>query len=81
MRDEEVSISKSNRRSIHLTKEGDNAQIHAIIQPKKEPPSFASMDVNKEDTDADKLCHNFLVVRRSVRYLSSNYQIHPRFSG
>ena len=78
MRSEEVSIPKSNRRSIKLTKETDNA--HATIQPKKEPPSFAGMGINEEEHGADKLCSNVLVMWKSVRFLSSGDQIHPRFS-
>ena len=50
IRNEEIGIHKSNRRSIQLTKETDSAC--ATIKS----PSFAGLSINEENTGADIKC-------------------------
>ena len=67
-----------NRRSIQLTEETD--VVHIAIQPKKEPP-YSGMNLDKPNPATDKMCSHLLVMQKSIRFLISEDQIHPRFSG
>lgn len=79
MRNEGVSIPRSNRRSLKLPDETNNA--HATVHPKKEPPSFAGKHTNEANPAAGRMCSHLLVIWKSIRFLSSGDQIHPKFCG
>ena len=79
VRNDEISIPKLKRRSIQLTEKTE--VVHAAIQPKKELPSYSGMNLDKPNPATDKMFSHLLVVWKSIRFLSSEDQIHPRFSG
>ena len=64
VRNEEISIPKSKRRSIQLTEETD--VVHIAIQPKKEPP-YSGMNLDKPNPATDKMCSHLLVVQKSIK--------------
>ena len=68
VRNEEINIPKSKRRSIQLTEATD--VIHAAIQPKKEPPSYSGMNLDKPNPATDKMCSNLFVVWKSIYKIS-----------
>lgn len=79
LRNEDVSIEKSKRRSIHLPP--PVAAPRQKINPKIEPPSFAGMTMVEARTEVAAVCLKLLTLWKSVRYLKSIDQLHPRFVG
>lgn len=79
MRQEDITIPKSKRRSIQLSR--DNADKRVAINPKAEPPSFAEVQTRPAPSDAEMFCSKLLLLWKSVRYLNSANQTNPRFVG
>ena len=76
---ENVSIPKSKRRSVHL--EDVHPTQATAINPKKDPPSFADKDPVQVENHEQMYCDNLLIVWKSFRHLTSLDQVNLRFVG
>ena len=78
-REEDISIPKSGRRSISLVNKPKATEVKA--NPKTNPPTFDEEMRPEVNNNADKVAKKLLTIWKSVRKLSANDQIHPRFVG
>lgn len=79
MRQDDISIPRSKRRSIQLPKETVDKRV--AVNPKAEPPSLAKIQSRPAPTSAQMYCSKLLQIWKSVRYLNSANQTNPRFVG
>ena len=78
-RNENVTIPKSERRSIRLE------NVHPIrttaINSKKVPPSFANKNPAEVENHKQIYCNNLVIVWKSLHHLTSFDQVNPKFVG
>ncbi|CAB3984611.1 Hypothetical predicted protein [Paramuricea clavata] len=72
MRQDDISIPRSKRRSIQLPKETVDKRV--AVNPKAEPPSLAKIQSRPAPTSAQMYCSKLLQIWKSVRYLNSANQ-------
>ena len=78
-RKEDVSIPKSKRRSIQVASQLKEAEKK--ISPKTNPPTFDGQMCVQVKDNIDLIAKKLLVIWKTVRHLSSEDQMHPRFVG
>ena len=78
-REENISIPMSKRRSISLV---DKPKATGMkVNPKTNPPKFDEEMCEEINNNADEVATKLLTIWKTVRNLSANDQIHPRFVG
>ena len=70
IRQEEISIPKSKRRSIEIS--GENVRKRVAVNSKAEPPSFIEAQACPALSDAKLLCEEQILLWKYVRYLSAS---------